>query len=167
MIAHTLVLTDHRGFLLSNFFPHAPGNRVSIYQAITPQMNCKCLSIHKNMPYERSSIYKLALWVIIYFPMSNQMFINQLCERSYISNERSNGYKSALWAIIYFPMSDQTFINQLCERSYIFQWAIKSILMIAHTLLLTAHWGFFGPISFIMPWKSIFPISSDYTTKEL
>ena len=40
-------------------------------------------------------------------------------------------------------MSDQTFINQLCERSYISLWVIKSILMIAHTLVLSTHRGFF------------------------
>ena len=48
-------------------------------------------------------------------------------------------------------MSNQTFINQLCEQSYISLWAIKNILMIAHTLVLSAHRGFFHPISFILP----------------
>ena len=54
-------------------------------------------------------------------------------------------------------MSDQTFINQLCERSDVSLWAIKNIFMIAHILVLSAHRGFFYPISFIMPCKSSFP----------
>ena len=147
-------------------------------------------------PYERSDIYKSALWAIIYFPMSDQKHSYDRSHSSSDCSLRvfwSNFFHHALE--IYFPyiqwlhhkgivsvevftkiclmsvhnmfMSDQTFINQLCDRSYISLWAIKSIIMITHTLVLSAHRGFFCPLSLIMLCKSIFPISSDYTTKEL
>ena len=121
--------------------------------------------------------------------MSDQTFINQLFEWSYIS----------LWAIknilmiahivvlsahtgffvqflsscpgnifsLYPAFTTQRnckystiYKNMPYERSYISLQAIKNTLMIVHTLVLSTHRGFFCPISFIMPWKSIFPISS-------
>jgi hypothetical protein len=175
------------GLFLSNFFHPASGDLLSLYPVITPPRDCKHSSIHKNMPYERSNIYKSALWVIIYFPMSDQKHsydcshsCSERSQRVFLSNffHPAPGDLLSLYPVITPPrdiqaftkichmsdhnifMSDQTFINQLCERSYISLWAIKSILMIAHTLVLSAHRGFFCPISFIMPWKSIFPISS-------
>ena len=150
---------------------------VKVFPSTT--ISCECSSIVN----ERSeTIYKSALWAIIYFLMivhalvlsAHRGFFSPISFHHaleiyflYIQWSHHKGIvsiqavtKICLMSVHNMFMSDQTFINQLCERSYISLWATKNTLMIVHSLVLSTPRGFFCPISFIMPCKPIFPISS-------
>jgi len=120
MIAHSLVLSAHRGFFCPISFHHA---------------------------------------LEIYFP-----YIQWLHHKGIVSIQAFT--KICLMSVHMF-MSDQTFINQLCERSYISLWAIKNTLMIVHSLVLSAHRGFFLSNFFHHALETYFPhILSDFMLKK-